>query len=124
MKTKFLLAAAGLAIGVSGCMSMSGQSTLEAVQEAITGKTEGQVYTEAYIEFAGPASRWAGPATLLMHVSARDAGQPALVVPEKDSRSRRRILVAEGSQANVRSPGVGGRPRDRHDRAPGTWFVT
>lgn len=99
------------AVATAGCMSMSGQGTLDAVQDALSGKGETQVYTEAYIEFAGPGGRWAGPQSLLLHVSAKDPEQPAEIsvtpvmfqsveaAPEVASEGRKPASQTDGGDA-------------------------
>ena len=58
----------------SGCMSMQGQGTMDAIQSSLPNAP----VVEAFIEYPGPAERWAGPRSFLLHISARD-GQSAVI---------------------------------------------
>jgi hypothetical protein len=70
--------AAGLATGslglgalaLPGCMSMQSPSVQDTIQKGQ------QPYVEAFIEYSGPQSKWAGSATWVLHVNARDAANP------------------------------------------------
>lgn len=62
-----LLAAS--AAGIAGCLSMQNQATLDEVQKAV-----GSPVVEGFIEYQGPSKKWAGPATFMLHVVAKDAG--------------------------------------------------
>lgn len=55
----------------SGCLSMQSQSTIDNIQQSATKSLP---YVEAYVEYRGPAEKWAGPTTFLLHVVAKDAG--------------------------------------------------
>ncbi|MEK6580270.1 MAG: hypothetical protein AABZ55_13680 [Bdellovibrionota bacterium] len=69
-KLNLALSALGVALSVvlSGCMSMQSQTTLEAIQVA----GGNQPYVEAYIEYPGPNAKWAGPASFILHITAKD----------------------------------------------------
>src|SRR4051812_39397522 len=69
---------AGLLLTLAAsCVGMHGQSTLDAIQGSIA---EAKPIVEAYIEYPGPQERWAGPATVAIHVIARDGAEPTIVV--------------------------------------------
>lgn len=70
------LALAALAAGSYGCFSMQSQSTLD----AITGNASSLPIVEAFIDFPGPNSRWAGPPSFSLHVVAKDAGMAKIMV--------------------------------------------
>jgi hypothetical protein len=57
--------------GLSSCLSMQNQTTLDQIQ----GEAGKQPFVEAYVEFIGPQAKWAGPATLTVHVNARGDGK-------------------------------------------------
>lgn len=65
-------ASVALAWGGSGCLSMQSQSSLDG--EVTTLNTSTQPYVEAYVEYAGPQARWAGPGSFILHVTAKDSG--------------------------------------------------
>lgn len=54
--------------GLPGCMSAKNHPALESVEEAM----KVQPYVEAYVEFLGPKDKWIGPASYLLHVSAKE----------------------------------------------------
>jgi hypothetical protein len=66
---------AGVAISLTvtgwGCLSMQSQSTLDAANGA---GGSNQPFVEAYIEYPGPQAKWSGPASFILHVTAKDAG--------------------------------------------------
>lgn len=64
----WMVAAGALA---SGCMSMQNQPAMEALQQKGAAP---KPYVEAYVEYRGPAERWSGPTTFLLHVQAKDNG--------------------------------------------------
>ena len=66
----FVVAVLG-GVGV-GCTGMAGHSTLDAISE----QAGHQPYVEAFIEYAGPAEKWGGPVSLVLHVSAREGAAP------------------------------------------------
>ncbi len=68
------------AAALSGCAGS--QSTLDAITGALEGQQALQPsYVEAYIEFAGPDEKWAGPSAMLVHVVARDEQAEISVTP-------------------------------------------
>jgi hypothetical protein len=69
MRTK-LTALAIAALAGMGCLSMQSQTTLDAIHSAMSI----QPYVEGYVEYAGPNSKWSGPASFILHVSAKEAG--------------------------------------------------
>jgi hypothetical protein len=74
-RTLSIAAFAGvLASGLSGCLSMQSQSTID----GITGSN--QPFTEAYIEYPGPQRKWSGPSSFILHVQAKDAGNAQISV--------------------------------------------
>lgn len=105
MKARALAALGLLALGAGGgCLSMSGQTTLDAMQ----GDTVAQPVVEAYIEFAGPAERWVGPTSFILHVVAKDSGMAQIAVrpalfnkreaspAEQKDRAAGRVLASKG----------------------------
>ena len=82
MKKLYKLGLAGglmvsLPVILSGCLGMQSQSTLDAIQEGMSA----QPVTEAYIEYPGPQSKWAGPTNFILHVSAKDTLARISVTP-------------------------------------------
>lgn len=66
---------AGLAsLLLSSCLGMQSQSTLDGIQGAT------HPYVEAFIEYAGPHAKWAGPSNFMLHVVAKDAGAAKITV--------------------------------------------
>jgi hypothetical protein len=59
---------------VTGCLSMQSQNPLDEL-----GKN-GQPFVEGYIEYPGPNSRWMGPPSFVMKISAKDAGMAQISV--------------------------------------------
>jgi hypothetical protein len=60
---------------ITSCMT--GQN---ATLDGISGSVQ-QPYVEAFIDYRGPEGRWAGPAHFVVHVVAKDAQKPEIVVP-------------------------------------------
>jgi hypothetical protein len=69
------LAAAVMASGW-GCLSMQSQSTLDGAGNNVNNSNS--PFVEAYVEYPGPQAKWAGPASFILHVSAKDAGLAAI----------------------------------------------
>ena len=63
-----------LAWAGSGCLSTQTQSSLDG--------TNGQSspYVEAYVEYPGPHEKWSGPASFILHVTAKDKGSALITV--------------------------------------------
>ena len=72
-----VLVAVSILACASSCVGMHGQSTLDAIQGSIA---EVKPIVEAHIEYPGPQERWAGPATLSVHIIARDGAEPTVTV--------------------------------------------
>lgn len=72
MKTSLLQILVFLAL--AGCMTAQNHSALDALQ----GMAGGAPYVEAYIEYPGPSEKWAGPASFILHVEAKDASTPSV----------------------------------------------
>jgi hypothetical protein len=73
------------ALAAGACSSMnSQQGTLQAVQDSVSGApgsgAAAQPYVEAFVEVSGPHARWSGPATLSVHVVAREPGQAKITL--------------------------------------------
>jgi hypothetical protein len=58
-------------LSVAGCSSIKSGSVLEALKGI--GSTKKSPITEAFIEYAGPHSQWAGPGSLLVYVDLKDS---------------------------------------------------
>jgi hypothetical protein len=69
-----LLASMGV-IG-SGCVGAH-QSTFDEISNALGGSKN---FTEAFIDYPGPAEQWAGPARFTLHVTTKDT-QVSVVIP-------------------------------------------
>lgn len=84
MVIRGLALAAGLLV-LSGCMAA--RQTLDEIDGSMGFAAEGTVI-EAYIEYPGPAERWAGPQSLLVRVSAKDGSESGqvLITPELFSK--------------------------------------
>lgn len=63
----------GSAILITGCLGSQRQGPMG-------GFLQDSPIVEAYVEYAGPADRWAGPVSFLLHVSARDGEKVKLEV--------------------------------------------
>ena len=70
-----------LALSASGAGCAGGSSTLSNVVEAIEGlKGSSSPVVEAYIQYPGTESRWAGPVLWTVHVSAHDSHSPVFEI--------------------------------------------
>ncbi|HUP55959.1 MAG TPA: hypothetical protein VM598_00800, partial [Bdellovibrionota bacterium] len=69
-----LLSASLLALAPA-CVGMHGQGGLDALN---TGGEKPIV--EAFFEYSGPQDRWAGPSSLVVHVTARDGVDPTITL--------------------------------------------
>jgi len=65
MKKTNLVFWLGIAFSVTGCLGSQRQGPLGGILQE-------SPYVEAYVEYNGPADRWAGPVSFLLHVTARD----------------------------------------------------
>jgi hypothetical protein len=74
----------------AGCVGMHGQSTLDAIADQV----QPSFFVEGFIEYAGPGEKWGGPATLVLHVDAKEGSAPVVSVNPALSTSRN---SAEGS---------------------------
>ena len=79
MKTQSLWIALSSGLILSGCVGGMHQSTLDGLTG---GEGTGAPFVEAFIEYRGPNSKWAGPATLTMHINAREQFAVIAVSPE------------------------------------------
>jgi hypothetical protein len=61
----------------ASCVGMHGQSTLDAIQGSIA---ENKPIVEAFVEYPGPQERWAGPSSLVVHITARDGVEPTVTL--------------------------------------------
>ncbi|MCM2324577.1 MAG: hypothetical protein NDJ90_15060 [Oligoflexia bacterium] len=79
---KFLIAGVlSLGLGLSGCMSMQSESALDDALQSLKGSSnKTNAFVEAFFEYTGPADKWAGPSTFLMHVVAKDQGPAQVTV--------------------------------------------
>lgn len=71
-KVRTAMTVALVASGLAGCMAA--RSTLEAIEGELDFAKGGPV-VEAFIEYTGPHSKWAGPQSFLLHLSARDSAE-------------------------------------------------
>ena len=81
--SKYYLVSVGLMSGLfltAGCMSTQNQSQLD----KISGQTvSNSPFVEAYIEYASPQSKWVGPSSFILHVTAKDGDQATVqTVPQ------------------------------------------
>ncbi len=79
MKTpigRLMMVGLAASFGAAGCLSMQSQTTLDAIEGAMSN----QPFVEAYVEYAGPQARWAGPTSFILHVMAKDAGAAQISV--------------------------------------------
>lgn len=92
-----ILMTAFVASFATGCMSMQGSSTWSAISDAI-GK---QPVVEAFIEYAGPHERWAGPQSFVLHVAIREGAKG----PEARVEVSPNVLEAVNEpEMNTRAP--------------------
>ncbi len=86
---------------LAGCTSLQNPSSMEALKavEAVSSP-----FVEAFVEFAGPDARWAGPASLVVRVDTRQSAvahvtsQPAvraMAHPPADGTTAGRGLASE-----------------------------
>ena len=97
----------GVAVGgaVTGCMTGQDKSTLDLIAGSLQ-----QPYVEAYIEYQGPQQRWAGPANWVMHVTAKDSGEPEIILPDawrQDATSLARKPASHGTTAEESRAKIG-----------------
>lgn len=72
-----------------GCLSMQSQSTLDGPSST---SSSSQSYVEAYVEYPGPQFKWAGPASYILHVTAKDAGLAQITMtPELKQAEKSRV---------------------------------
>ena len=71
-----ILSCSIIASGLTACLSMQSQTTLDAIQASMSA----QPFTEAYIEYPGPSEKWSGPTSFIMHVTAKDSGTAQVYV--------------------------------------------
>jgi hypothetical protein len=76
LKTPFKVVATLLLVAGSGCVGAH-QSTFDEISNALGG---GKNFTEAFIDYPGPAEQWAGPARFTLHVTTKDT-QVSVVIP-------------------------------------------
>jgi hypothetical protein len=69
-----LIAGTGAALVATGwgCLSMQSQNTIDGGNNNLSSSN--QPFVEAYIEYPGPQTKWAGPSSFILHVTAKDAG--------------------------------------------------
>lgn len=83
------------AIG-GGCLSMQSQSTLDGASS--NSATSNQPFVEAYVEYPGPQAKWAGPASFILHVTAKDAGLAQITMtPELRVVESREDSIQDGT---------------------------
>lgn len=70
------LCGVALALAATGCMTGQDKATLD----AISGASQ-PTYVEAFVEYPGPAAKWAGPPSFVMHVLAKEGEKPEVTVP-------------------------------------------
>lgn len=82
----FVALAMGFAVGLSGCFS-----TTETKTQAVTEKVSTAPVVEAYVEYAGPSEKWAGPGSMILHVVAKGEMKDAeiRVTPKVESEGRK-----------------------------------
>ena len=106
LKSAYQVAVVTALAGTTGCLSMHGNPTLDAVNAALGVS---QPYVEAYLEFPGPQERWAGPMSLVVHVRAKQ-GAPleVLVTPHSFQAPLHPTLLpsalAQGTDTGSKDP--------------------
>ena len=78
-------AASLLAVSLGGCVSsMQNSPAVDALKSAADGSSGSQSpFVEATVEYPGPAGRWGGPASFLLSLNAREAGDARIsVIPQ------------------------------------------
>ena len=123
MKRSLIVFAVGVfAMGLSGCLSMQNQPSLDALQQSGGNSQSAHPYVEAFVEYRGPQEKWAGPTTFMLHVIAKDAGiakisvMPALfgtapkLVPGEDGATHARTPAS----VDVKSGGMAGETARTH----------
>jgi hypothetical protein len=83
----------GLAGLLGGCTSLQNQNGLEAFKAAEKSTSP---IVEAFFEYGGPDSRWAGPSALIVRVDARERGMAKVT---SQPQVRLRHLPADGTTA-------------------------
>jgi hypothetical protein len=95
-----------LAATGGGCHSIQTLTTLEGPKGP---NNSSQPYVEAYVEYPGPQSKWAGPASYILHVTAKDAGlaqitmTPELMEVERPKADRHDDEVTSTTRAPAAS---------------------
>lgn len=93
-----------IAVGVaSGCVN-GRNSTLDEIAGVFS--SDKAVYTEAFLDYPGPADQWAGPAHFILHVTAKDKVAevqiPAQWYPvASDHRAPASALTGEEARAKL-----------------------
>lgn len=66
-----------LVLGVSaflgGCFTLQNSTTMDEMQKATSGRSVSPI-VEAFVQYSGPAEKWAGPSGFVFHVDAKDPG--------------------------------------------------
>jgi hypothetical protein len=102
------------ALSLSACVSsMQNSPALDALKSAADGSSgSSSPFVEATVEYPGPSGRWAGPASFLLSLNAREAGDariqilPQLWGPEAVPPA---VRPAGGGLAHGNGDGVGSR---------------
>jgi hypothetical protein len=84
-----------LALPLASCVGSQHEATFDAVVSA-----SGLAFVEGFIEYAGPQAKWAGPVTVVAHVSAYDNERAELRVSPQFFRDG----AATGAETAGRKP--------------------
>src|SRR5947209_8332355 len=110
MKSSLRSAALVVALGAiaSGCLSTQNQSSLDGTTSKDGVST--QPFVELFVEYPGPQAKWAGPASYVLHVTAKDGGDAEIAFTPK-------LLTAKPEDAEL--PGSKDAPTvSEHARVP------
>lgn len=97
-----------LVVGALGALLITGAGCLSTqTQTSLDGSQPASPFVEAYIEYPGPQEKWSGPASFILHVTAKDNGFVQIVT-----------TPAWASEDNKAVPAPAHEPVEVHGRVP------
>ncbi len=93
-------------VSLSACVGAQNPASQEMLEQ-------GFAYVEAFIEFAGPEARWAGPQSFILHVDARDGTRAKIeLTPSPFRKAVQRKAPTDGSIVERTLASAGQGPSD------------
>ncbi len=93
---------------IAGCLSTLNSGSDVGIFDGEEQDLQTQKYVEAYLEFSGPADKWAASSSFLMHIQARDKG--AAIIQVVPALFKQRLETQEPARrlASTKSPELKG----------------